>query len=62
LLVNPRSVDDIAAAMARLLADESLRESLREKGLARAQQFTCQHCAEKHLEVFERAIREASNP
>jgi len=62
LLVNPRSVDDIAAAMARLLADESLRESLREKGLARAQQFTWQHCAEKHLEVFERAIREASNP
>jgi glycosyltransferase involved in cell wall biosynthesis len=61
LLVNPRSVDDIAAAMDRLLADESLRERLREKGLARAQQFTWQYCAEKHVKVFERAIRDAKN-
>lgn len=59
LLVNPRSVDDIAAAMGSLVADKSLREGLREKGLARAQQFTWQRSAEKHLKVFERAIQEA---
>jgi len=52
LLVNPRSVHDLACAMQRLVEDDSLRQALREKGLARAQQFSWRKSAEKHLEVF----------
>ena len=62
LLVNPRSADDISAAMRRLVEDGSLREVLREKGLARAQQFTWQRSAEEHLKVFGRVIRKINNP
>ncbi len=58
LLVNPRSVDEIAEAMKLLLEDEHLRQELREKGLARAQQFTWRKSAEKHLEVFEKVLQE----
>jgi len=53
LLVNPRSVEDITNAIQRLVRDESLRYSLRQKGLARAQQFTWGKSAERHLKVFE---------
>lgn len=56
LLVNPRSVDEIAHAMSRLIEDESLRESLRQKGLARSQQFTWRKSAEGHLKVFKKVL------
>lgn len=56
LLVDPRSIEDIANAMKRLVGDESLRQSLRQKGLARAQQFTWRKSAEKHLKVFEEVL------
>ena len=58
LLVNPRSVDEIAHAMSRLIEDESLRESLRQKGLARSQQFTWRKSAEGHLKVFEKVLED----
>tara|TARA_R110002124_G_C8950736_1_gene513297 strand:+ start:193 stop:1341 length:1149 start_codon:yes stop_codon:yes gene_type:complete len=54
LLVNPESVDDIAAAMNAIAADESLQHSLREKGLARAAQFTWRRTAEQTLALYER--------
>jgi glycosyltransferase involved in cell wall biosynthesis len=40
LLVDPTSVEQIAAAMERIVSDTSLRWQLREKGLARAAQFS----------------------
>lgn len=58
LLVSPRSVDEIAHAIGRLIEDESLRESLRQKGLARSQQFTWRKSAEGHLKVFKKALGE----
>lgn len=57
LLVDPRSVNEIASAMQRLITDAPLRASLREKGLARAMEFTWRRAAEQHLAVFEDAIR-----
>ncbi|GAW94026.1 glycosyltransferase family 4 protein [Calderihabitans maritimus] len=57
LLVNPRSVDEITQAMLRLAEDKSLREELRQKGLARAKEFTWRKSAEKHLEVFRQVWR-----
>jgi glycosyltransferase involved in cell wall biosynthesis len=40
LYVDPDNVDDIAAAMRRLLSDADLRERLRESGHQRARNFT----------------------
>ena len=40
LLVDPTSVKQIAGAMEQVLSDNSLRQELREKGLARASQFS----------------------
>lgn len=54
LLVDPRSVEDIAAAMQRLIDDASLRHSLRQRGIQRAAQFSWETCAQEHRRVFER--------
>ncbi len=56
LFVNPRSVDDITNAMKRLIEDDSLRQLLRQKGLARSQQFTWRKSADEHLKIFEKAV------
>lgn len=56
LLVNPRSVDEIANAMRRLMEEQELRETLWERGLKRALQFTWRKSAKKHLEVFEKVL------
>jgi glycosyltransferase involved in cell wall biosynthesis len=55
LLVNPESVEEIAAAMLRLHLDPALRATLRAKGLARAAMFTWQRAAEQMVEVYRRA-------
>lgn len=40
LLVDPRSVDEISAAMRRLVSDQELRQSLIRKGLQRAGEYS----------------------
>lgn len=52
VLVDPLDVDGIAAAMDRLFEDGSLRASLRQKGIARAGQFTWERAAEKTWGVY----------
>lgn len=52
LLVDPRYPEDIAAAMSRIADDPQLREELKEKGLARAGQFSWQKTAEEILEII----------
>jgi glycosyltransferase involved in cell wall biosynthesis len=52
LLVDPRSVTDLAAAMVRLAGDASLRETLRERGLARARLFSWERTAAETLTVY----------
>ncbi len=55
ILVNPRSVEEIASGIQRLVKDRALRRRLREKGLARASLFTWEKTAREHLDVFESA-------
>lgn len=56
LLADPYSVREIAAAIARLEQDEALRQSLIQKGLERAAQFTW----EKSAQIFYAAIKSAA--
>jgi glycosyltransferase involved in cell wall biosynthesis len=55
LLVDPYSVDDISAAMERVL-DPAYRKSMVELGLKRASQFDWRKSAEQHLRVMEEAM------
>ncbi len=56
LLINPRSVDAIRGAMAKLSADAALQQNLRQRGLARAAQFSWQKSAQAYLDLFERVL------
>lgn len=53
ILVDPLSQDSIAEAMYSVASSEELRESMRQKGLARAAQFTWRSTAEKMLALYE---------
>jgi glycosyltransferase involved in cell wall biosynthesis len=56
LLVDPLSVEEIAAAMQRLLQDEALRAELGRQGQERAALFTWERCARETLAVLEEAL------
>ena len=55
LTVDPHDVDSIAVGIQRLLADHSLRASLRERGVARARQFSWDEAARRTWQVLEAA-------
>ena len=52
-LVNPLDVDDIAAAMRRVLSDGTLRAKMVARGLERARDFSWEKCARQVLEAFD---------
>jgi glycosyltransferase involved in cell wall biosynthesis len=54
LLVDPRSQEEIRAAIDRLVTSPSLQQQLRTAGVARAQQYRWETCARKSLEFFRR--------
>ncbi len=58
LLFDPLDVNSIAAALTRALQDSTLRDSLRARGLARAQEFTWERTACETLRVYERFLTE----
>ncbi|MGC1122574.1 MAG: glycosyltransferase family 1 protein [Candidatus Methanofastidiosia archaeon] len=53
VLVNPYSVNEIAAGMKQMLTDSSLRKDLKKKGFRRAEKFTWEKNAESHARVYE---------
>ncbi|MDP3766381.1 MAG: glycosyltransferase family 1 protein, partial [Dehalococcoidia bacterium] len=53
LLIDPRDVDALAAAMGRVLSDEALRADLRTRGLERAAQFSWERAARETLFLYE---------
>jgi len=57
LMFDPHSPAQVAAALGRLLSDATLRDDLRERGLARAGEFTWQRTARLTLESYARALR-----
>jgi glycosyltransferase involved in cell wall biosynthesis len=52
LLVDPGDVDGMAAAMASILDNASLKERLRQKGFVRAQSFSWETTARKTLDLY----------
>ena len=54
--VDPLDVQGLAAAMARALADETVRAGLRERGLLRAAEFTWERTARATLAVYRSAL------
>lgn len=54
VLVEPKSVDAIAAGIASIADDAQLRTRLIEAGLERAREFTWERCARQTLGVIER--------
>ena len=53
LLVDPYSVDEIVEGLRRLLADEALRSSCIEKGLARSKLFSWPLAAKRVIEIYQ---------
>ena len=51
LLVNPRDVENIAAAIGEILSRQELRESLHAKGLLRASAFSWEMTARRVLDA-----------
>ena len=58
ILVDPYSVNEIAAGLERVLSDPELRDDLRERGLRRAEEFSWERTARQTLEIFERIANE----
>lgn len=53
---DPYSIEEMAETMRRGLEDSDLRSKLRDRGLARATEFSWERCARETLDVFARAV------
>lgn len=56
LLVAPNNPEELQQALVRVLTDERLRATLREKGLRRAQVFTWEKAVTKHIDVYRKVL------
>jgi glycosyltransferase involved in cell wall biosynthesis len=52
LLIDPENAEELAVALHRVLTDDALHASLREKGLIRARRFSWERAAEETLAVY----------
>ena len=59
LLVNPRDVGEIAAAVERVVTDAALRNELRAKGFAQAAKFSWERAARETLAVYQSTVNAA---
>jgi len=57
VLVDPSDVDDMASALERMWTDAPLRQTMSERALARAKQFSWAKCASQTLEVLESLVQ-----
>jgi glycosyltransferase involved in cell wall biosynthesis len=58
IVIDPSSTRDLSDAMARVLKDEVLAESLRKRGLERARHFSWAETARRTLQVYERVLNQ----
>jgi len=62
LLVDPESVDAIAAGLERLICDEDLRRLLSERGPRQAARFSWAGCAQATVRAYQAALQPAVRP
>lgn len=62
LLVSPRSSEEIAVAMQRLLCDDVLHAEMREAGLRRAKIFSWTIAAQRTLDVYKQVVNTPPEP
>jgi len=53
LYFDPKSLDQMADAMHKIVSDENLQQSLKEKGVKRAQDFTWEKMAKETLVIYQ---------
>ena len=56
ILVDPKDQDQLCQAMLDILNDDTLRETLKQKGLERAKQFSWEKCANETVEIYKKII------
>ncbi|OGZ41604.1 MAG: hypothetical protein A3C80_00165 [Candidatus Ryanbacteria bacterium RIFCSPHIGHO2_02_FULL_45_43] len=56
VFVNPMNTEDISIGILKLLSDNDLRKSLKEKGLKRAANFTWEKTAQETAKVYEEIL------
>jgi glycosyltransferase involved in cell wall biosynthesis len=61
LTVDPFDIDALADGLARLIDDDALRASLRERGLERARRFDWRDTARMTLQVYRRVMSDKNN-
>ncbi|MGB9776546.1 MAG: glycosyltransferase family 4 protein [Anaerolineae bacterium] len=59
LLVDPRSPEAIAGAIAQVLSNPALAQDLRQRGLERARCFTWERTVQRTVEVYRQVLEEA---
>jgi glycosyltransferase involved in cell wall biosynthesis len=62
LLVDPTNVGDLCDAMRRVLTEPAQRDLLRERGLARAMEFSWDRAARATLDVYRQVLERAPRP
>lgn len=55
--VDPYNVESIAEGMQKVLTDDTLRQSLIQKGIERAKLFSWEKSAKEHIKVFEEVLK-----
>jgi glycosyltransferase involved in cell wall biosynthesis len=60
LLIDPDSPEELSAALSRILDDSELRASLRQRGLARASEFSWAKAAHQTMAVYKRVLNSTS--
>jgi alpha-1,3-rhamnosyl/mannosyltransferase len=58
LLIDPDDTQDLSAAIRRILDDDSLSASLRQKGLMRASTFSWARVAQQTMAIYDKMLAE----
>lgn len=61
LTIDPHNIDELTAAITRLIGDETLRAELRQKGFERARLYTWPKSAKKMLHIYQRLYNGATD-
>jgi glycosyltransferase involved in cell wall biosynthesis len=56
VLVNPESVEELAEALRKMIADEQLREEFKQKGLAHAAEYTWPKAVENTWRIYQELL------